>query len=259
MNNYRSSFLGSIPPISKNIIAINIIMWLATIAAPGFFARWGLNIDLTNILGMHYWESTKFNPAQLVTYAFMHGGFWHVAFNMLTLYMFGGILEQMWGSKRFLYYYVITALGAALMQQLVWTVEYHSVVSAFSQAISDNSATALLPFEGFLRNYFNIANLAAFDTNAIIEMKQLFLNLPITVGASGSVFGLLLAFGWLFPEQRIYIYFIPVKARLGVAIFAVAELFLGVANFSFDSVAHFAHLGGMLFGAILILSWRKKY
>lgn len=260
MNNYRPSFLNSIPPVVKNIIAINLILWLATIVAPGFFARWGLNVDLTDILGMHYWASNKFNPAQLVTYIFMHGGFNHIFFNMFALYMFGGVLEQMWGPKRFLFYYLVTGVGAGIIQQLFWTVEYHSVFMAMNDAIAANSGEGLLPFQNLLSRYFSMSDLSAFDARAIIDMKRMFLDLPITVGASGSVFGLLLAFGWLFPEAKLMLLFfpVPIKARIFVLIYGVAELFLGVAQFSGDSVAHFAHLGGMLFGALLILFWKKK-
>lgn len=218
MNSYRSSFLDSIPPVVKNLIAINVIMWLATIALPPVLRRWGIDADLTDILGMHYWAADKFNPAQLMTYMFMHGDIGHVFFNMFALYMFGGVLENYWGPRRFFIYYMVTGVGAGIVQQLFWTVEYHSVVSA------------------------------------------LFLNLPVTVGASGSVFGLLLAFGWLFPDVRLMMLFfpVPIRARVFVILYGVAELFLGVANFSGDSVAHFAHLGGMLFGIVLILIWKKN-
>lgn len=260
MNNYRPSFLSSIPPVVKNLIAINLILWLATLVAPGFFARWGVNVDLTDILGMHYWASEKFNPAQMITYMFMHGGFNHIFFNMFALYMFGGVLEQTWGNKRFLLYYLITGIGAGIIQQLFWTVEYHSVISALNEAIAVGSGNSLIPHEDVLSRYFRLSNLVAFDTATLIELKTMFLNLPVTVGASGSVFGLLLAFGWLFPEAKLMLIFfpVPIKARLFVLLYGVAELFLGVAQFSGDSVAHFAHLGGMLFGAILILIWRKK-
>lgn len=238
MNNYRPSFLNSIPPVVKNIIAINIVLWLATVVAPGFFAKWGVNVDLTDILGMHYWASNKFNPAQLVTYMFMHGGFNHIFFNMFALYMFGGVLEQMWGPKRFLFYYLVTGVGAGIIQQLFWTVEFQSAITEINAAISSN----------------------AMQAPSLIAQKNLFLNSLITVGASGSVFGLLLAFGWLFPEVKLMLLFfpVPIKARIFVLIYGVAELFLGVARFSGDSVAHFAHLGGMLFGAFLILLWKKK-
>ena len=238
MNNYRPSFLNSIPPVVKNIIAINIVLWLATIVAPGFFAKWGVNVDLTDILGMHYWASTKFSPAQLVTYMFMHGGFNHIFFNMFALYMFGGVLEQMWGPKRFLFYYLVTGVGAGIIQQLFWMVEFQSAITEINTAISSSALSA----------------------PTLIAQKNLFLNSLITVGASGSVFGLLLAFGWLFPEVKLMLLFfpVPIKARIFVLIYGVAELFLGVAQFSGDSVAHFAHLGCMLFGAFLILFWKKK-
>ena len=260
MNNYKSSFLSSIPPVVKNLIAINIILWLASSITPGLFSRMGVNVDLTDILGMHYWASSKFNPAQLVTYMFMHGGFEHIFFNMFALYMFGGVLENLWGTKRFLFYYLLTGVGAGIVQQLFWTIEYHSVITALNEAISTNSANALLNHQAILSHYFRLENIGSLDGPALIEMKRMFLNLPITVGASGAVFGLLLAFGWLFPEAKLMLLFlpIPIKARIFVLIYGVAELFLGVAQFSGDSVAHFAHLGGMLFGAILILYWKRK-
>ncbi|MFA5046147.1 MAG: rhomboid family intramembrane serine protease [Paludibacter sp.] len=238
MNNYRSSFLSSIPPVVKNIIAINVILWLATIVLPGLTNRLGININLTDILGMHYWASTKFNPAQLITYMFMHGGFTHILFNMFALYMFGGVLENLWGPKRFLFYYLVTGIGAGLVQQVFWTIEYHSALTEISNAIASN----------------------AINAPELILQKQAFQNMLITIGASGSVFGLLLAFGWLFPEAKLMIFPlpIPIKARIFVALYGVVELFMGVAQFSGDSIAHFAHLGGMLFGAILILWWKKK-
>jgi len=240
MNNYRSSFLDSMPPVVKNLIAINVVLFIADFVLPGIFNKWGLHVDLTDILGLHYWESSKFNPAQLITYAFMHGNIGHIFFNMFALYMFGGILEQMWGTKRFLFYYLVTGVCAGLIQELFWTVEFHSAILAINNAISADVLNA----------------------PALIASKKLFLDSPsfITIGASGSVFGLLLAFGWLFPEVKLMLLFfpVPIKARIFVLIYGVAELFLGVAQFSGDNIAHFAHLGGMLFGAVLILIWKKK-
>jgi membrane associated rhomboid family serine protease len=213
-------------------------MWLATLVSPSFFGRWGLNIDLTDILGMHYWLSDKFSLAQLITYMFMHGGFNHIFFNMFALYMFGGALEQLWGTKKFLIYYLITGIGAGIVQQLFWTVDFQSALSAVNNAIANSTI----------------------DAPSLIQQKRAFLDMPITIGASGSVFGLLLAFGWLFPEARLMLLFfpVPIKARIFVFIYGVVELTLGVAQFSGDNTAHFAHLGGMLFGAILILIWKKK-
>ena len=190
----------------------------------------------------------------------MHGGIEHIFFNMFALYMFGGVLEQLWGTKRFLFYYLLTGVGAALVQQLFWTIEYYPVVNALNGAISANSGQDLLNYQDILSHYFRLENLGSFDAPALIEMKRMFLNLPITIGASGAVFGLLLAFGWLFPDVNLYLMFIPIpiKAKYFVFFYGIVELFMGVAQFSGDSVAHFAHLGGMLFGAILILIWRKK-
>lgn len=238
MNNYRSSFLDSIPTVVKNLIAINIILWLATLTLPNIFNRFGIEIDLTDILGMHYWSSEKFNPAQLITYIFMHAGFNHIFFNMFALYMFGGVLEQFWGPKRFLFYYLVTGVGAGIIQQVFWAVEFQSALTAITDAISANPI----------------------DSLSLIAQKKMFVDSLITVGASGSVFGLLLAFGWLFPEAKMMLIFfpVPIKARVFVLLYGFIELFMGVARFQGDSVAHFAHLGGMLFGAILIIYWKKK-
>jgi membrane associated rhomboid family serine protease len=256
----RPSFFGSIPVVVKNLILINFILWLATLVLPGFFSRWGINVDLNNILGMHYWASDQFNPAQLITYMFMHGSFEHIFFNMFALFMFGAVLEQFWGPKRFMIYYLVTGVGAALVQQLFWTVEYQPVVNALTEAISTGSKETLLLHENLLSRFFRINDLAALDTTSLIELKHLFLNLPVTIGASGAIFGLLLAFGWLFPDAKLMIIFlpIPIRARIFVLMYAVVELFLGVASFTGDNVAHFAHLGGMLFGIFLILYWKKK-
>lgn len=241
-------------------MAINLILWLASIALPGLLLRFGLDFDLTDVLGMHYWASEKFKLSQLITYMFMHGGFNHIFFNMFALYMFGTTLENFWGPKKFLTYYLITGVGAGIVQQLFWTIEYQPVISALNQAISDNSGEVLLSYQHVLDRFFRLSDLTGFKAPDLIELKQIFMNLPVTVGASGSVFGLLLAFGWLFPEVRLMMLFIPVpiKARVFVLIYGVAELFLGVARFSGDSVAHFAHLGGMVFGIMLLLIWRKK-
>ncbi len=251
MNYGRPSIWSSIPPITKNLIIINFIMWFATMALQRF------NIDFYDILGMHYWSASKFNAAQMVTYMFMHGGFSHIFFNMFALFMFGSTLEQFWGSKRFLIYYIITGIGAGIIQQVVWTIEYQPFFNAIGQAVSSGSMDHLIPYASYFKIPVN-----QLTPDILIEAKRAMLNDPnfVTVGASGSVFGLLLAFGWLFPQARLMLLFIPIPipARIFVALYGLAELFLGVANFSGDSVAHFAHLGGMLFGAIMILYWKKK-
>lgn len=260
MNNYRSSFFSNIPVVVKNLIAINFIMWLATLVLPQISGRWGGNIDLTDFLGMHYWAADKFNLAQLITYMFMHGGFGHLFFNMFALYMFGGVLENYWGPKKFLIYYLVTGIGAGIVQQLFWTVEYHSALTAINNAIQNQSGEYLIPYQHVYEKFLRFGSLTDFTVSDTLKLKSLFLNAPVTIGASGSVFGLLLAFGWMFPEARLMMLFfpVPIRARIFVIIYGVAELFLGVASFSGDSVAHFAHLGGMLFGVIMILFWKKK-
>ena len=242
MNNYKNSFLSNIPPVVKNLIAINIILWLASSLTPGLFIRLGVNTDLSEILGMHYWASSRFNPVQLITY------------------MFGGVLENLWGPRRFLFYYLLTGVGAAIVQQIFWTIEFQPVITALNEAISSNSSNSLVNCQDILSHYFRTENFGMLDAPAVIELKRMFLNLPVTVGASGAVFGLLLAFGWLFPEAKLMLLFfpVPIKARIFVLLYGVVELFMGVAQFSGDSVAHFAHLGGMLFGAILILYWKRN-
>ena len=259
MNNFRA-FINSSPNVVKNILAINSIFWLATIATPGIFMRFGIDANLSDFLGMHYWASDKFSPAQLFTYMFMHADFMHMFFNMFAVLMFGAALERFWGPKRFLFYYVLTGVGAAIVQQLFWTVEYQTLLTAMTNAIDANNVQLLIPYEGELMNYFRISNFQALDAGSLLEMKTLLANAPVTVGASGAVFGLLLAFGWLFPQAELFMMFIPIpiKARIAVTIYAVAELFFGVADFSGDNIAHFAHLGGMLFGIIIMLFWQKK-
>lgn len=253
-----------LPPVVKNLLMINVVMFLATWMLPVIFQRFGLSINLIDLLGMHYFASEKVNLIQLVTYMFIHAPFpniAHIFFNMFALFMFGPILEQVWGAKKFLLYYLITGIGAGVVQQLFWYVELGDVFRAMNQALETGNGTPLLATADELSRYFrfsgSITNLSPLD---ILAMKNELQNALLTVGASGAVFGILLAFGWLFPEERLYLMFIPVpiKARYFVAGYAVLELFLGVAKFSGDSVAHFAHLGGMLFGVILILFWKKK-
>ena len=260
MNNFRSSFLSSIPPVVKNLLIVNVLVFLATSLTPNLLSRFGTDLSLTDLLGLHFWQSSQFSPFQFISYMFVHGGFTHLFFNMFALYMFGGILENFWGPKRFLIYYLLTGIGAGVVQQIFWVVEFNQVIAVLNESIAKNSASILLNYTEVLSRYFRVENLNHISSLEIIELKKALLNVPVTVGASGAVFGLLLAFGWLFPEQRLYVFPIPVpiKARIFVLIYGLIELFLGVAQFSGDSVAHFAHLGGMLVGLILLLFWRKK-
>jgi membrane associated rhomboid family serine protease len=186
------------------------------------------HIDLNDILGLHFFKASDFRIYQLVTYMFMHGNFGHLFFNMFALWMFGNTLENIWGSKRFLLFYMVCGIGAGLCQELVQYIQY---------------ATSLAQYE--------TVNMSG----RIISMDS-YLNMMTTVGASGAIYGLLLAFGMMFPDSRIYLYFLcPIKAKWFGIGYAVLELILGFQGV--DNVAHFAHLGGMLFGLLLILYWRK--
>lgn len=230
MNQSSSGFLQSIPPITKNLIIINLLFWLASLVLPR------IGIDLVQLLGLHFPGAKDFGIYQIVTYMFMHDthSFSHVFFNMFAVYMFGRVLENVWGAKRFIIFYMVTGIGAGLVQELVWFFNLSDVIFGGHDMINLNGVQLM--------------------------SKSDFLNLFVTIGASGSVFGILLAFGMLFPNVPLFIMFIPVpiKAKYFVVGYGLIELFLGVANFGGDSVAHFAHLGGMLFGFFMIRYWKKK-
>ena len=208
-------------------------------------------IDLSDYLGLYYFESPNFRIYQFITYMFLHdpSSFGHVFFNMFAVFMFGRLLEQVWGPKKFLIYYFITGLGAAIVQMLVVGIRIYSVKSGLSlEAISDVIAQGGQLLEQNL-NY----------TDAAKGSLNLLLNTG-TIGASGAVFGILLAFGMLFPNKPLYIipFPFPIKAKWIVIGYGLIELALGFANSAGDNVAHFAHLGGMFFGIFMILYWRKK-
>ena len=220
--------MNTIPTVTKNLLIINVLMFLGTIVAQS------CGIDLAQYLGLHFFLAEDFNAAQLITYMFMHAGFAHIFFNMFAVWMFGRILEQVWGPKRFLFYYLVCGIGAGIIQEVVQYIHYETVLSAYD---SVNTGMAIIPMEEYL-------------------------NMMTTVGASGAVYAILLAFGMLFPNQQMFIFPLPVpiKAKYFVIGYGLIELFLGIRSSSGggDNIAHFAHLGGMLFGLILILYWRKK-
>jgi len=218
--------MNNLPPVTKNLLIINVLMFLATMVGQ----RYG--IDLTSVLGLHFFMAEKFRVYQLVTYAFMHGSFTHIFFNLFALWMFGRVLEQVWGGKKYLFYFLFCAIGAGLLQEVVQYVYYHQVLSAYSGV---NTGTAVIPMSEYL-------------------------NLFTTIGASGAVYAVLLGYGMTFPNDSIYIFPLPVpiKAKYFVAGYAAIELLAGLANNAGDNVAHFAHLGGMIFGLILILYWRYR-
>lgn len=238
-----SSAFGNMPEVVKNLLIINGLFYLATIA----FAPQG--IDLGKILGAFYWDSLHFRPWQIVTHMFMHGGFAHIFFNMFALWMFGTSIEKIWGAKRFLIYYLITGFGAFLLH-------YGVVAFQVQQLIPEVSPDMLMEIKenglSYLQNRRNY-------TDPTLAQLNLFYNVPV-VGASGAVFGILLAFGMMFPNTRLMLLFfpVPIKAKYFVIGYGAIELFSGIANRPGDNVAHFAHLGGMLFGYLLIKYWNNN-
>jgi membrane associated rhomboid family serine protease len=239
-------------------------------------AAWALpmyNINLDKYLALYYYKSSYFHPYQYITYMFMHGGFLHLFFNMYALFMFGSALEQVWGSKRFLIFYFITGIGAALIYTLV---NYFS----FAPMIQDAHAFMNTPspelLRAFIKDYVSSPNREIYDfinrwselpndtslINSAIDMVNnhitSVLNTP-TVGASGAIFGVLLGFGMLFPNTQLMLLFppIPLKAKYFVMIYGGIELYFSLSQPG-DSVAHVAHLGGMIFGFIMIKLWGKN-
>lgn len=194
----------------------------------------GNNSPLVNWLAVYYFDSPKFEVWQVISYMFMHGGWAHIFFNMFALFTFGGSLEYIMGSKRFLNFYLITGLGALVLQFLVQALEVYNIAGSFTIDTTTYQST---------------------NSEHLRTLSEIYFT-PM-LGASGAIFGLLIAFGMLFPNVEMFIIFfpVPIKAKYLIPVYIVLELFLGVAQFSGDSVAHFAHLGGALFGFILVKLW----
>lgn len=239
--NYRQSAFGGTPPVVKNLIIINALMLL------GYYAFSG-SINLNWKLGLFYWNSDQFEPYQLITHMFMHGGFAHLFFNMFALWMFGRVLENVWGPKRFFIYYFVTGLGAAFLHLMVNHIQIQSLMAQMPQeqinTVMEKGISTLQSNKNF--------------TNPDMAKLNRFMNIP-TVGASGAVFGILLGFGMLFPNTQLLLIFppIPIKAKFFVIGYGIIELLLGFSQAG-SNVAHFAHVGGMLFGLILIKYWNSR-
>ena len=232
---------GGMPPVVKNLILINIVMYLGMIAVNSVF-----QVDLNRELGLYFFKSPFFKPFQIITHMFMHGSMGHIFFNMCALWMFGKVLEQVWGSRRFLIYYFVTGLGAAFLHMLVYYIEYASILKQVSETYQiDNFTPAIID--------------ELYNTGDPLARKAAISMIVPTVGASGAVFGLLLAFGMLFPNTQLILLFppIPIKAKYFVIGYGLLELYLGITQPG-SNIAHFAHLGGMLFGFILIKLWKNK-
>lgn len=223
-NQYSPRNFSFLPPVCKNLLIINVIVFVAT------YVLRLKGIDLASIFGLHFYKADTFHFWQYITYAFVHGNLNHLFFNMFAIWMFGYTLENIWGAKKFIFFITTACLGAALTQEITYYFMYSDLASGVYTHVSTGIDN--IP----VREYLNQIN---------------------TVGASGIVFGLLLAFGMMFPNDYIYLYFLlPIKTKWFVIGYIALELFNGVVGTS-DGIAHFAHLGGALAGFILIMLWRK--
>lgn len=227
MTEFRPRGFQVLPLIVKNLLIINALVFLAQMV----FER-STTFSIENYFALHDVHSVFFKPHQLVSYMFLHGGFEHILFNMFALWMFGSALENYWGPKRFLIFYLACGIGAGLLHLGVLYYENIPIVRLFEQMPAEQQKALLYS--------------SRYPINAA------------TLGASGAVFGCLAAFGYLFPNSLIYLYFfIPIKAKWFVIIYGAMELFLGIQNSAGDNVAHWAHLGGALIGFLLVLYWNK--
>ncbi len=241
-----------LPPVTKNLIIINLIVWLFM-----FITAQGAHGVYENVMkygALHYFSAPHFNPLQLVTYMFMHSaqGFAHIFFNMFTLFMFGIALERTLGSVRFLFFYISCGIGAALVQEGVWALSWQSSFCDWYAHASGLTAATVRPMLE-----------QAFETGVGMNVVNEYLNYAmLTIGASGCIYGVLLAFAMIYPNMPMYLFFVPVpiKAKWMVLGYGVIELLMGMSQAVglSDGVAHFAHLGGMIFGFIMIYYWKKK-
>lgn len=230
------------PTVVKNLLIINGLVFLGMVSIRSTFG-----IDITQWLGLYFPASESFNPFQLISHMFMHGNFRHILSNMIMLWFLGSAMENHWGSQRFLIYYILTGLGASALQIGVNGYEYYTILT---QVSADNAQLVLSEGADLIQRNYNYSNPSMGALNRL-------LNTPM-VGASGAVFGVLLAFGMTFPNQVIYLnFFFPIKAKYFVIGYGLFELYNGF-SVSNSGVAHFAHLGGMLFGYILIRRWKKS-
>ena len=213
--------MRNLPVVTRYLLIANFMVFLLT----GILL--GHGVDLNTLCGLHYYTAPSFHWWQPLTYMFLHANFSHLFFNMFAVWMFAPMIERQWGTRRFILYYLVCGLGAAFIQEVVWSMMLSNMSASYS-------ADQLTYYAALLN----------------------------TIGASGAVFGILFAFGWLYPDVPMFFLFIPIpiRARTFVIIYALIELFAGLGNamqYTADNVAHFAHLGGMLFGWLLILYWKK--
>lgn len=236
-----SQYFRSMPPVTKNLLMVNVLIFV-------FMAIMGRDNVINQYCALHYFTSPYFNPAQLITYMFIHAGFTHLFFNMFALFMFGPSIEWAFGSKRFLFYYISVGIGAALVQEGVYAIMLHKYYAMFPaqemEQIIEQGAILLKTGRTF-------ADPVLGEINMLVN--------GATIGASGAIYGILLAYGMLWPDRELMLLIppVPIKAKWMVIGYGALELLLGVTGAS-SGVAHFCHLGGMLFGFLIILYWKKQ-
>lgn len=260
-NPYRPTNFNLLPVVIKNLLIINGLMFIISYSLRS-------TVDLNDLLGLHFPLSQKFRPYQVITYLFMHGDTMHLISNMFALWMFGTTLENLWGPKRFLIYYVITGIGAAICHYTVVYFQMHDTLSYINAFIANPNLTDFDAFSaaygldlnsGTLLSSHGSQEALQISVDTMRQVKETILNAPVIIGASGSVFGILLAFGVLFPNTYVYLSFlVPIKAKWVVLAYGLLELYSTIVISPGDKVAHIAHLGGMLFGFILLKYWQKK-
>ncbi len=248
--------LQNLPHITKNILIINVLLFVATFLFQG-------QIDLIRELGAYTFNSPLFQPYQIVTHFFMHGGLMHIFFNMFALVMFGAHLERIWGPKRFFVFYIISALGAYLLYGGIGTYEMYQAKMEILNTFNNGELILSEVNNAIIEGRSSILTDNP-DTIAFLNspLSRAYINPGITpmVGASGAIFGLLAAFGTLFPNTQLMLLFppIPIKAKYLVIGLMVISIYLGLNQFEGDNIAHFAHVGGGLVGFIMVKIWQRN-
>jgi membrane associated rhomboid family serine protease len=241
-----SQIFKNIPSVTKNLIIINVLVFIAML----LFRNTGF--DLNKLFGLYFYESAQFKPFQIATTMFSHANFGHIFFNMFALFMFGSQLERVWGAKRYLFFYFAAGIGASMLHEAASGYEVHKLLSDFSASEAD-SIKYMINTEGY-----ESLQLGKNFIDPILGKLNMIFNIP-AVGASGAIYGLLVAFGMLFPNTELMLIFfpVPVKAKYFIPVLILIEFFMGTQDFQWDNTAHFAHLGGALIGFILVKYWQK--
>ncbi len=234
------------PPAVRNILIINVVLFVGAIGLDN------KGINLAEILGLHYWDSIEFRPWQLITHAFMHGGVAHIAFNMIAVYSFGVILENILGSKRFLIVYFVSMLGAVFVQYAWQTWEVWNLTGTLHLTRETQEGIQMIYEQARSAGQYRLDDQKAVETG-MVYFNQM-------VGASGALYGIMVAFATFFPNTEMVFLFVPypIKAKYLVPVIIALDLYLGFSSFSWDPIAHFAHIGGALFGFLLIRFWKRK-